>query len=169
MAVFAFRAHVGIADESSLEVSSEQIRIKDEGVTKDKLYQGADVNIITATGVAATSMPNMLTGLTEAAETLADGSNDDIELGKVMVCTGNAVEGIIGDIGTATAYRVTAAVNRSGGVVLITVADESNTLINGQGKRLSIVDGGFVVLMETGNDTFIMLAASGVTLVAYAT
>jgi hypothetical protein len=60
-------------------------------------------------------------------------------------------------------------VNRSGGVALVTVADESNMKINGQGKRLSIVDGGFCVLMETANDNQIMVAASGVTLVAYAT
>ena len=175
---FAFGAHKELADDSTLEVNSEKVRIKDsgvstakladEGVTKDKLYQGADVNIITATGVAATSMPNMLTGLTENTATFADTDNDDVALGQVCVASGNVVEGIIGDIGTATAYRITAVVNRSGGVLLVTVADESNTLINGQGKRLSIVDKGFCVLMETGNDTFVMLAASGVSLVAFA-
>jgi hypothetical protein len=169
MAVFAHKAIPGFGDDSSIEVDNEMVRVKDEGISKDKLYQGADVNILTATGVAATSMPNMLTGLTEVAETFADGSNDDVELGKVNVVTGNAVEGIIGDTGSATAYRITAVVNRSGGVILVTVTDETNMKINGQGKRLSIVDGGFCVLMETANDLQIMVAASGVTLVAYAT
>jgi hypothetical protein len=168
MAVFASRAHKGLGDEVSIEVSSERVRIKDEGVSKDKLYQAGDVNILTATGVADTPMPNMLTGLTERAETCADTSNDDITLGQVNVCTGNVVEAIIGDNGSGSAYRITAVVNRSGGVLLVTVTDESNQKINGQGKRMSIVDGGYAVLMETANDLFIMVAASGVSLVAYA-
>ncbi len=182
---FAFGAHKELADDSSLEVVvtpgsalKNKLRIKaagiltamlaDSSVTSPKLEQQLDTKMSTDTGEAGTLYPNSLVDLTVAAETLADGSNDDIELGKVMVVTGNVVEGIIGDIGTATVYRRTCAVNKSGGVVLITVADESNTTINGQGKRLSIVDDGYVVLMETANDAFIILEASGVTLVAFA-
>ena len=166
---FAFGAHKELVDDSTIEVTSQnKIRVKDEGITKDKLYQGADVNITIATGVAGTNIPNMLTGLTAVAETFADGSNDDVVLGSVTVATGNVVEGIIGDTGSATEHRITAIVNRSGGALLITVADETNMKINGQGKRMSIVDGGYAVLMETANDLQILVAASGVTLVAFA-
>jgi hypothetical protein len=169
MALFAHKLIKGALDDSTLEVYNEMGRIKDSGVTNAKMEQLLDTKIVTATGEAGTLLPNCLTGLTIAAETLADGSNDDIELGKVMIVTGNVVEGIIGDIASATAYRRTAAINKSGGVILVTVADETNTKINGQGKRMSIVDDGYVVLMETANDQFIIVEASGVSLVAYAT
>jgi hypothetical protein len=168
--MFAFRAiggPRGIADESTLEVSGEKIRIKDEGITNAKLEQLLDTKASTDTGVAGTLYPNSLIGLTAQAETLADGSNDDIELGQLNVVTGNVVEGIIKDIGTATVGRITGIVNASGGVILITVADESNMKINGQGKRLSIVAGGYCTLFEQANDLFVILEASGVTLVAY--
>jgi hypothetical protein len=63
---------------------------------------------------------------------------------------------------------MTGVINRSGGVLLVTVADEGNTTINGQGLRLSITDGGYCALIEDGNDAFRILDASGVTQVAFA-
>lgn len=154
MALFAARVHKGI------ELARGGLK-----VFKERLMLG---NLMSSdTGAVETLYPNSLVGLTEQVETLADGSNDDIELGQINIVTGNAVEGIIKDIGTATVARITAIVNRSDGVILITVADESNMKINGQGKRLSIAKDGYCVLMEQANDLFVMLDAIGVTLVAY--
>jgi hypothetical protein len=154
MALFAARVHKGIVlARGGLKV------------LKERLMAG---NLMSSdTGAVATYYPNSLTGLTEQVETLADGSNDDFELGQINIATGNAVEGIIKDIGTATVARITAIINRSGGVIYATVADESNMKINGQGKRLCIAKDGYVVLMEQANDLFVMLDAVGVTLVAY--
>ncbi len=183
MAFFAFRLHKGprgAADESSLEIMDNgKVRVKDSGVstakiaadavTHAKLAVNTDRYIETDTGAGVTDSvyPNMCVGLTVNTETMADGSNDDVALGQVCVATGNAVEGIIGDIGSATADRVTAVINRSGGVLNVTVADESNTKINGQGKRLAIVDTGYCVLIEKANDQFRIIDAAGVTLVAF--
>jgi hypothetical protein len=169
MAVFAQRLIKGALDESSLEVNNEVGRIKDSGVTNAKLEQQLDTKVSTDTGEAGSLYPNSCIGLTVNAMTNADGSNDDVALGEVCIATGNVVESIIGDVGSATAYRITAVVNKSGGVLLVTVADESNMTINGQGKRMSIVDDGYAVLMETANDTLILVEASGVSLVAFAT
>jgi hypothetical protein len=167
MGLFAHKLIPGAGDDSSLEVNNEMLRIKDGGVTNAKLEQLLDTKASTDTGVAGTLYPNSLIGLTAQAETLADGSNDDIELGQLNIVTGNVVEGIIKDIGTATVARITGIVNAAGGTILITVADEGNMKINGQGKRLSIVEGGYCVLMEQANDLFVILEASGVSLVAF--
>jgi len=99
---------------------------------------------------------------------MADGSNDDVALGQLCVASGNVVEGIIGDVGTATAGRMTGVVNRSGGTLLVTVADETNTKINRAGLRLSITDGGYAILVEDANDQMRILDAVGVTMVAFA-
>lgn len=168
MALFAHKFIPGALDDSTLEVNNEMGRIKDEGVSKDKLYQGADVNMLTDTGVADTPLPNRLIGLTLNAVTFADSGNDDLTLGEVAVATGNVVEGIIPDIDTFTGFRITGVINASGGVLLVTVAQEADITINGQGKRLSIVDGGYCVLMEIDDDSFAIVDASGVSLVAFA-
>jgi hypothetical protein len=154
MALFAARVHKGIAlARGGLKVLKEKLM---------------EANLMsTDTGVVATYYPNSLVGLTVVAEDFSDGSNDDVTLGQVNVITGNAVEGIIGDIGTATEHRVTAIINRSGGIIYATVVDESNTKINGQGKRLKIAKDGLCVLIETANDLFRIVDAVGVTLVAY--
>lgn len=168
MGYFAFGAHKELVDDSTLEVNAEKVRVKDRGITNAKLRQDVDTTISTDTGAAGTKYPNICVGLTVNTKTMADTDNDDVALGQVCIASGNTVEGVIGDIGTATVYRRTAIVNRSGGTLLCTVADESNTTINGQGKRLSIADRGYAVLMETANDAFILLEAAGVSLVAFA-
>lgn len=170
MALFAHKLIPGALDDSSLEVYNEMGRIKDEGVTKDKLYQGADVLMISDANEADTHLPNLLIGLTENTKDMsAADSNQVVALGQVCVASGNAFEGVIADIASATNYRITAIVNRSGGTLLVSVADETNMKINGQGKRMSIADKGYAVLMEIANDNFAITIASGVSLVAYAT
>ncbi len=156
MGMFTFLVHKGV------EVARGGIV-----VLKNRIMVANLMSTDTGAGVVDSYYPNSLVGLTINTETMADGSNDDVALGQVCVATGNVVEGIIGDIGSATADRVTAVLNRSGGVLNVTVADETNTKINGQGKRLAITDGGYCVLIEKANDQFRILDAVGVTLVAF--
>ena len=136
-------------------------------VLKNKLMAGNLMSSDTGAGVVNSYFPNSLVGLTINTETMADGSNDDVALGQVCIATGNAVEGIIADIASATEHRITAVVNRSGGVLNVTVTDETNTKINGQGKRLAIAKDGYCVLIEKANDQFRIVDAVGVTLVAF--
>lgn len=139
-----------------------------------KVYDGASWVPLGSTGgsvevsSAAYAIPELLVGLTGAVETFADGSNDDIELGKVNIVSGNTVEGQIADIGTATVGRVTGIVNRSGGVILCSNTDEANTKINQTAGRLSIVDDGWIALAEVANDSFVVIGGAGWSLVAEA-
>lgn len=119
-------------------------------------------------GDVAYTIPVAGLGLVANVETLADASNDDIELGKMNIITGNKVQAAIGDIGSATAQRRTVIINAGTGTALVTVADEGNTTINGQGKRLSMPAGSWVVLNETANDVFVIEAGHGIDLVAFA-
>lgn len=135
-------------------------------VLNEKLHSSRLVAL--DTGAVGSYHPNFLVGLDVITRTCADGGTDDVTPGKLTVATGNTVEAIIDDIGTATVHRMTGVINRSGGVLLVTVADETNTKINEKGLRLSITDGGYVALIENANDKFRVLDASGVTLVAFA-
>jgi len=168
MAIFAQRLIDGALDDSTLEVNNEVGRVKDAGITPAKLRQDVRNVESTDTGAAGTYYPNSMVGCTVNTETMADTDNDDVVLGQVCVATGNVVEGIIGDVGSATVGRKTCVVNRSGGTLLITVADETNTKINELGKRLSIADRGYCVLMEAANDKLTVIDAAGVSLVAFA-
>jgi len=114
------------------------------------------------------NIPVEVMGQTVSAVTLADASHDDMVLGQNVVLTGNTVQGIMPDIQSATAGRRSYVGNASGGSVYVTVTDETNTKINGQGKRLLIEDGGFVILEEASNDNFIILRGCKVTLVPFA-
>lgn len=151
------------------------------GFHKSAVVVGGGLNVVkekarvdtlsqTDTGVANTYLPTILVGLTVNTKDMsAADSNQVVALGQVCVATGNAFEGEIADTASATNFRITAVVNRSGGTLLVSVADESNMKINGQGKRMSIEPNGYAVLMEIANDNQSLVAASGVTLVAYAT
>lgn len=119
-------------------------------------------------GDVAHTIPVAGLGLVANVETLADTDNDDIELGKMNIITGNTVQAAIGDIGTATAQRRTVIINAGTGTALVTVADQGNTTINGQKKRLSMPAGSWVVLNETANDVFVIEAGHGIDLVAFA-
>ena len=110
-------------------------------------------------------IPAILQGLTGVVETFADTDNDDVELGKVNIVTGNTVEGKIADIETATVGRVTGIVNRSGGTILASNTDETNTKINGAAGRLSIVDDGWIALAEVADDKFVVIGGAGWSLV----
>lgn len=113
-------------------------------------------------------VPIAVAGFTASAKTCADTSNDDVTLGQITILTGNTVQAVIGDIGTATTRRRTCVVNASGGDAYVTVTDQTNTKINGVAKRLLLADNGWAVLEETGNDAFIINSGSGATLVAFA-
>jgi len=168
MGYYAFGAHDELVDGSTLEVSNETVRVKDSGITPAKLRQDVRNVESTDTGASGTYYPNCMVGCTVNTKTMADTDNDDVALGQVCVASGNTVEGVIGDIASATVGRKTCIVNRSGGTLLCTVTDESNTKINELGKRLSIADRGYCVLMEAANDKFTVIEAAGVSLVAYA-
>ena len=155
MGLFAFRLHKGA------EVARGGITILNEKLVSSRL-------VALDTGVAGSYHPNFLVGLSVNTMTNADGSNDDVALGELCVATGDVLESIIGDIGTATVGRQTAVINRSGGTLLVTVADETNMKINETGLRLSIADGGYCALVEVANDRFRITDAVGVTLVAFA-
>jgi hypothetical protein len=105
---------------------------------------------------------------TPAEVTLADASHDDMTLGTTIVVTGNTVEGIMPDIQSASVGRRSCVMNESGGNAYVTVTDETNTKINGQGKRLLIGNGGWVILEESANDQFIIIGGAKVSLAAFA-
>jgi len=151
---FAFGAHKKlVVPRGGVNVYKEQVRSS---------------RLVELSSYAGSYHPNFCVGLTVNTKTMADGSNDDVALGQLCVASGNVVEGIIGDVGTATAGRMTGVVNRSGGTLLVTVADETNTKINRAGLRLSITDGGYAILVEDANDQMRILDAVGVTMVAFA-
>jgi len=139
-----------------------------------KQYDGTSWVPLSSVGSAVTisdadyPIPLALHGLAGVVETFADTDNDDVELGKVNIITGSTVEGQIADIGTATVGRVTGIVNRSGATILASNVDEDNTKINLCDGRLSIVDDGWVALLEVANDKFVVLAGDGWSLVAEA-
>lgn len=135
----------------------------------DAVFRPVDYGMTTITvGDVAYTIPVAGLGLVANVETLADTSNDDIDLGKVNIITGNKVQAAIADIGTATAQRRTVIINAGTGTALVTVTDQGNTTINGQKKRLSMPAGSWVVLNETANDVFVIEAGHGVDLVAFA-
>lgn len=113
-------------------------------------------------------VPVQVMGFTAAQRSCADTSNDTVTLGQITLMLYNTVPGRVADIGTATTGRRTCAVNAGTAAQYVQPFDTASTKINGVAKRLLVQPGGWVVLEETTNDNFIIVAGAGVTLANFA-
>lgn len=106
MGYFAFGAHKELADDSSLEVSSEKVQIKASGVSTAKIADSA----VTEAKAGSALASGITTGLVAAkviattqAEALLDSSTNNL----FAVKTGDVILDIVCYVGTATGSACT--------------------------------------------------------------
>ena len=96
MAVLASRAHKGLGDEVSIEVSSERVRVKDSGVTEPKLGS------VTASGITTGAVCAKVIATTQL-EALLDTTLNNL----FAVKAGDCILDVVCYVGTAAGEAAT--------------------------------------------------------------